>query len=168
MTPLPLAREVVSHYRPHGRILEPARGDGAFFTALKSICSDSTVEWCEIREGRDFFNLSADQHYDWTCTNPPWSKFRKFLQLSMGISDHVVFLATLTHFMTRARLQEIAWAGFGLREAYCVDTPGPPWPSSGFQLAAVHLERGYRGGLVFSGYSTEPLMTRGLFRAMSK
>ena len=39
---------------------------------------------------------------------------------------------------------------FGIKEIYCVDTPKKPWPQLGFQLAAVHTQRGYEGGTVWS------------------
>ena len=41
-------------------------------------------------------------------------------------------------------------AGFGVKEFYCVDTPKKPWPQLGFQLAAVHTQRGYTGGTIWS------------------
>ena len=40
--------------------------------------------------------------------------------------------------------------GFGIKEIYCVDTPKKPWPQLGFQLAAVHTQRGYKGGTIWS------------------
>ena len=39
---------------------------------------------------------------------------------------------------------------FGIKEIYCVDTPKKPWPQLGFQLAAVHTQRGYKGGTIWS------------------
>jgi hypothetical protein len=39
---------------------------------------------------------------------------------------------------------------FAIKEIYCVPTPTKPWPQLGFQLAAVHTQRGYNGGITMS------------------
>jgi hypothetical protein len=148
-TPPKLARAIVQHYRPDGACLDPSRGRGAFWRALKAAPAVTEVLWCEIEAGRDFF--AFNERVDWIITNPPWSKMRRFLRHAMAISDHVVFLATLNHFQTTARFQDIATAGFGLREALLLDHPPPPWPRSGFQLAAVHIWRVPSSLLLASG-----------------
>ena len=145
-TPASLARAIVNHFRPTGTCLDPARGEGAFFNAMLSK-RNIAVDWCEVREGRDFFN--CDSRWNWIITNPPWSKFKPFLAHSLRLANEVVFLATLTHFVTRARLELIRTAGFGLREALLAPQPPLPWPPSGFQLAAVWLSRGWTGNLHF-------------------
>ena len=48
-------------------------------------------------------------------------------------------------------------SGFAVKEIYCVDTPKKPWPQLGFQLAAVHTQRGYTGGTIWSYDSDVPL-----------
>ena len=151
-TPYVLACQIVDHYGTSGRQLDPCRGAGAFYTAMKER-NQGEVAWCEVTEGVNFFQVySGDEIlFDWVCSNPPWSQFRRFLQHSMEIANHVVFLGTLTHFITRARLRDIKDHGFGMREAFLVDQPPAPWPSSGFQLAAVHLQRGWSGPMTFSG-----------------
>ena len=142
MTPPKLAERIVQHFKPRGRVLDPCRGQGAFYDAL---CRQRGVEahWCEVAEGRDFF--AEHRHYDWIISNPPWSKFRRFLTHAMTIADNVVFLATMTHFVTRARLRDLAHAGFGMVEAVLLDYPPRPWPGGGFQLCAMHVQRGYQG-----------------------
>jgi hypothetical protein len=152
MTPRPLARLIVGYFRPSGRVLDPARGEGAFYDAMRDLSPPPTrVDWCEIEDGVDFLNPRHSLgSYDWIVTNPPWSKMRNFLLHSMRISENVVFVASMTHFVTKARLCDIRQSGFGLREALLVTQPPAPWPSSGFQLAAVWLQRGYTGGLEFT------------------
>jgi hypothetical protein len=147
MTPPHLAERIVNHFKPRGRVLDPCRGQGAFYDA---IAKQPGVEphWCEITQGRDFFEETG--HFDWLITNPPWSKLRKFLLHAMPLADNIVLLATLTHFDTRARDMDIYQGGFGRREAVLVHHPGPPWPSSGFLLCAYHLQRGYTGPLYFT------------------
>lgn len=146
-TPQSMANLIVGHFNPTGRVLDPARGTGAFFDALSRSAS-STVDWCELTEGRDFFLHT--EHYNWIITNPPWSKIAPFLQHAMKRADHVVFLVTLTHLDTRYRDKMIVDAGFGRREALLLPHPPAPWPSSGFLLCAYHLERGYTGDLRFN------------------
>ncbi len=151
-TPLELARLIVNHYAPSGRQLDPCRGASPFYSAMTER-NQGEVTWCEVIEGVDFFDAYSGEEVviDWVITNPPWSIFRRFLIRSMEISNNVIFLGTLTHFITRARLRDVRDHGFGMREALLVDQPGPPWPSSGFQLAAVHLQRDWLGPLTFSG-----------------
>lgn len=148
-TPLPLARQLVNHFHPAGRILEPCCGEGAFLKALQEhIRSGSatgawaTVQWAEIKQGRDFY--AWQEPVDWIITNPPWSQIRHFLQHAMEVADHVVFLITINHVWTKARLRDVKAAGFGLREIVLVDMPAN-FPPSGFQLGAVRLSRGYVG-----------------------
>jgi hypothetical protein len=85
-------------------------------------------------------------HRQFVIGNPPWSKMRAFLIHAMTISDNVVFLASMPHFVTTARMRDIAAANFAPREALIVPNP-PAWPQSGFALTAYHLQRGWTGGL---------------------
>lgn len=98
-------------------------------------------------------------------TNPPFSKMRAFLGHAMEISDNVVFLAPLSHFTTRARIRDIRFAGFGLKRIITVPTPSD-WPASGFQLAVVHLKRGWRGTSEIS--DLDALATRSPFDDQSR
>lgn len=141
-TPDALALRIVSHFQPTGTILEPCKGQGSFMRAMPD------CEWCEIDEGRDF--LAIEGQWDWIVTNPPWSKFRQFLAKAMQCAGDVVFLVTMNHFFTKARMRDVAEAGFGFVEALLVPTPPKPWPQSGFQVAAVHLRKGYHGPMAFS------------------
>ena len=144
-TPPELARRLVKHFRPRGRILEPCRGDGNLLAALPR-----RTAWCEIKAGRDFF--AWDRKVDWIITNPPWSEIRLFLQHAMRYSDHVVFLLTINHVWTRARVRDIRNAGFGIREIVLVDMPAS-FPQSGFQLGAVYVARGWKGKITLTDFT---------------
>jgi hypothetical protein len=133
-TPVDLAGDIVSHFHPQGRILEPCRGSGAF-TLFMPGC-----DWCEIDNGIDFMEFD-EGHYDWIITNPPWSKFREFLVRSMQMADNIVFLAPVNAFWLKARIRDIEAFNFLFVEICMVDTPPKPWPQSGFQLAATHIKR---------------------------
>lgn len=146
-TPPPLAQQIVRHFDPGGSCLEPCAGEDAFIHAMCLAPLAFIVYECEIDRGEDFFDFNLK--VDWIITNPPWSQFRQFLKHSMELADNVVFLANLNAWVTRSRMRDVFDAGFGYKEALLVDTPPKPWPQTGFQLAAVHIQRGYTGGMNF-------------------
>ena len=141
MTPKHIAKALIDHFKPEGKILEPCKGTGNF---LKYLPEDT--QWCEISEGRDFMDFK--EKVDWIITNPPWSKVRKFMNHSMVISDNVVFLTTIVHLWMKARLRDVKRKGFGIREIVIFETP-TSFPAGGFQVGAFHLQRGYEGDIRF-------------------
>ncbi len=144
-TPNELAIDIIQHFQPYGRILDPCKGNGAFFDHFPG--EDNT--WCEISLDKDFFDYN--QPVDWIITNPPWSKIRQFLEHSYTLTNNIVFLITINHIMTKARMRKMIACNFGIVEFYGVKTPSKPWPPSGFQLAACHLQKDYHGKTAFSG-----------------
>lgn len=146
MTPEPLAKKIVEYFQPTGVVLEPCKGTGHF---LKYFPVNSP--WCEIVEGKDFFDYY--QPVDWIITNPPWSKIRSFLQHSLLLADNVVFLMTINHLWTKARLRDLDRQEFGIREIIMVDTP-KEFPQLGFQLGIVHLQGGYDGDIKLTDWRT--------------
>ena len=144
MTPEYLAQDIIQHFNPTGIVLDPSRGTGAFYDNFPNeqiIMKD----WCELGECKDFLQYS--NKVDWIITNPPWSKMQKFLEHGMRISDNIVYLTTINHYTTKRRIREMREYNFAIKEIYCVDTPKKPWPQLGFQLAAVHTQRDYSGGI---------------------
>ncbi len=152
LTPPDLAAAVIAHFAPQmrGRVLDPAKGEGAFYDALPGHLDRY---WCEVSEGRDFFEWRAP--VDWIITNPPWSKLRAFTQHAMSVSDNIVWLVHMPNITTKARLRDLEEHGFGVAELVWVDTPRG-WPQSGFQLVAAHLKRGYSGPWKQSPLSRQP------------
>lgn len=146
-TPVALARRLVAHFQPNGKVLEPCRGEGNIYRFLPS-----GSDWCEISQGRDF--LSWDKRVDWIITNPPWSQIRPFLTHAMKVSDNVVFLLTINHVWTKARIRDIQDAGFAIKEICLCEMP-KEFPQSGFQLGAVHVARGWKGPIEFSDISIQ-------------
>ena len=59
-----IADDIVQHFQPKGICLDPCRGDGVFYQRLPA-----GSLWCEIREGRDFFDFN--DRVDWCMSNPP-------------------------------------------------------------------------------------------------
>jgi hypothetical protein len=141
-TPDELARLIVDHFKPAGRICEPCKGGGAFLRALPK------CDWFEIQEGKNF--MAAEGQWDWIVTNPPWNEVQNFLIKSMRHADNIVFLCWASAWWTKARQRVIDEHGFAMAEILKVPTPPAPWPQSGFQLAAVCLRRGWRGGCTIS------------------
>lgn len=142
-TPRQLAEAIISQLPLEGSVLDPCKGDGAFFSQFPA---QVEAQWCELDFGRDFFDWAGS--VDWVVTNPPWSKFRAFLDQAMHVADNVVFLAAFSHFSTKARVNDIRNAGFAMRKVIYVPTP-VDWPASGFQMAAVWLQRGWSGPCEF-------------------
>ena len=142
MTPPELAAAVIGHFadRMTGKVLDPARGRGAFHDLFPAHLNR---HWCEITEGHDF--LDWHEPVDWVMTNPPWSRLRDFTRHAMRIAPNVVWLAPLTNLTTKARLRDLDEAGFGIAELVLIDTP-KDWPQSGFQLVAAWLRKGHSGG----------------------
>jgi len=150
-TPVHLAERIVRHFKPNGRILEPCCGEGRFLKFMPG------ASWCEIKRGRDF--LKWREPVDWIVTNPPWSQIRTFLGHAMTVADNVVFLMTVNHVWTKARIRDVREAGFQLKEICLVEMP-PEFPQSGFQLGAVHLARGWKGLVRLSDISLDRRVTR--------
>ena len=148
MTPPWLADALVERLRPHGRILEPCAGDGAFVQALVPYARE--VLWCEVdparqySNGQDFLTWEPSDHVDWIITNPPWSRIRPFLAHSLRVADHVGFLMTVNHAWTRCRCALVREAGFGLQRIIEFDRV-PSFSSTGFQLGMVLWTRGHKG-----------------------
>jgi hypothetical protein len=141
-TPPEIAQRLVAHFKPKGRVLEPCRGEGNFWRALPS-----GSEWCEIKEGRDFYQWQ--EPVDWIVTNPPWSQLRKFLQHSMTLATNIVFLVTINHLWTKARIRDMQVSGYSFREIALIEMP-PNFPQSGFQLGAIWLQKRWGGEIKLS------------------
>ena len=141
MTPLYLAEKIVQHFKPTGKILEPCMGTGNFLKAMPK------ADWCEIDKGKDFLEVSG--HWDWIITNPPYSKYRDFLNKSFQVADNVIFLQLINAIWYKARLRDMKERGFGIKEIVFVDTP-KEFPQFGFQLGCVYFKRKYKGRVIIS------------------
>lgn len=141
MTPTDLAKDLVEHFNPNGKGLEPCRGTGNIWKQLKN------ADWCEISENKDFFEYW--EPVDYIFTNPPWSQIRKFLLHSYELADNIYMLFTINHLWTKARLKDMKDNGFGIKEICLFDTP-KNFPQSGFQCGMVYLKKGYNGDIKLS------------------
>ena len=115
MTPEYLAKEIIEHYNPIGRILDPCREVLSMITSILMIKIG-----VNFAEEKDF--LEYNEKVDWIITNPPWSKMQKFLAHGQ-IADNIVYLTTINHYTTKRRIRDMREAGFALKEIYNVPTP---------------------------------------------
>lgn len=141
MTPEDLAIKLIEHFKPQGKGLEPCRGTGNIWNHLDN------ADWCEITEGKDFFDYS--EHVDYIFTNPPWSQVRKFLLHSYELADEIYMLFTINHLWTKARLRDMKESGFGIKEICLFETPDN-FPKLGFQVGMIHISKGYNGDIKLS------------------
>eukprot|EP00732_Lithocolla_globosa_P004261 Lithocolla_globosa_v1_NODE_3842_length_1558_cov_16.637326.p1 type:complete len:191 gc:universal NODE_3842_length_1558_cov_16.637326:121-693(+) len=95
-------------------VLDPCRGDGAFYNLFPS---NVQKEWFEIAEEKDFFDCK--EHFDWIVGNPPYSMWDKWLEHTMAITDNFCYLFSFLNF-TPNRLKKIYGKGFGLTKLHIV------------------------------------------------
>lgn len=91
-TPLELAKLLVNRVPlvDGDMVLEPFRGEGAFYNSFPEFV---IKDWTEIEEGRDFNDYNGE--IDWVITNPPF-------RLEKGDGTRVnAFYKILNHFSTR-------------------------------------------------------------------
>jgi hypothetical protein len=68
-TPKDLAKDLLTFVPliAGDRLVEPFKGEGAFYDAFPTFVSK---DWAELEQGKDYRELTAD--YDWVITNPPF------------------------------------------------------------------------------------------------
>ena len=138
-TPEKIAQHIISSYPLHGKVLDPCRGTGVFYNNFpESVEKD----WCEISEGRDFFNYNA--HVDWIVSNPPYSILDDFLAHSFEIADNVVYLTPLSKIVSSmGRIRKIRdFGGCVSIEIMSASSCGFPF---GFPACHAWFKRNYTG-----------------------
>ncbi len=140
-TPDWCAADMVRHFRPSGRILEPCKGGGAF---LRHLPPDAF--WCEVAEGRDFFDWS--EPVDWIITNPPYSATRPFFCHAKSLAANIVFLVPVRNiFAGYGFVREVVgWGGMAAIRWYGRGSSlGFPM---GNAVGAVYWKRGFFDGSI--------------------
>jgi hypothetical protein len=138
-TPVEVAKLIISKFQPVGKVLDAFKGQGAFYNNYPD-----TVEkdWCEIDEGRDFFEYK--EHVDWIITNPPYSLYDEVMEHSFEIADNIVYLVPLTKVVSSlGRIKDIADFG-GVPYIYIIGASRCGFPF-GFPACAIYIKRGYQG-----------------------
>lgn len=140
-TPDAVAYDIVSHFKPAGKCLDPCLGDGVF---LKYLPPDS--DWCEIRQGRDFFDYT--NNVDWIIGNPPYSIFVDFLRHSFSVSFNVVYLVPTNKIFQSFKIMDQIKAYGGIHTMLVYgggQNIGMPF---GFSVGAFYFKKNYTGGTI--------------------
>lgn len=154
-TPEWVARDMVEHFSPMGRILEPCKGLGVFMKFLPP-----TTEWCEITLGRDFF--AWNDCVDWLVSNPPYSLTRKWFKHSYNVADNLLYLVPLRNiFSGFGFIREIYDFG-GIVEIRNYGTGGMLGFPMGNAVGALHVKREYSGEMKIS-FATNRFPPEGWF-----
>jgi hypothetical protein len=139
-TPEWVAQDMIAHFAPAGRLLDPCRGEGVFYDLL---CSLGNTDWCEVSEHRNFFTYT--QHVDWVIGNPPYSLTRPWFRHSYLIADNLLYLVPLRNvFSGYGFIEEIFEYG-GICAIRVYGTGGLLNFPMGNAVGAMHIQRGYRG-----------------------
>ncbi len=137
-TPNYVAKNIVDFLQPYGLCLDPCKGDGAFYNYLPK-----GAEYCEIREGKDFFNYT--KKVDWVIGNPPYSIFEDFLKKGFEIADNVSYLVPTNKIFQRQIIMERINKYGGIKNiiiygsGQLIDFP------FGFSVGNFHFQKGYKG-----------------------
>jgi hypothetical protein len=99
-TPKELAKDLMAFVPlvEGDRVVEPFKGDGAFYDAYPTYVSK---DWAELEQGKDYRELTAE--YDWVITNPPF-------RLDTGTKRVNSFWFLLDYYSLRAK-KGIAFLG---------------------------------------------------------
>lgn len=139
LTPDDVAADVVARFAPKGRVLDPCRGEGAFWRHMPG------AEWCEVRAGRDFF--AWGEPVDWIVSNPPYSIFAEFLRHSFKVAREIVYLIPVNKAFNSERMMREILEWGGIPTIYVVGGGAALGFPIGFAIGAVHFSKDYRGGM---------------------
>ena len=138
------AEQIMNHYKPQGSILEPCKGTGVFYNLMDT----NQRDWCEIDEGRDFFEY--DKKVDWIITNPPFSIFDEFLKKSFEVADNVVFFCPLNKVFKSMKIDRMIQKFGGIYEVIHMGGGGRHGFPFGFATGCIYYKRGYNGPINYT------------------
>jgi len=139
-TPVSIARTIVSAFSPQGLTLEPCRGQGNIYKELPE-----PKDWCEITEGRDFFDYQTK--VDWIITNPPFSIYDYFLEHCFEVADNVVLLVPIAKAFKSMRTERMVDNYGGLKIIWLIGGGTQCGFSFGFPTGCLYYQRGYKGNI---------------------
>lgn len=125
-TPLSMAQKLIemTDIKPNEKVLDPSKGLGVFYDNLPQC----TKEWCEITEGKDFFQYN--EPVDVIIGNPPFSIWTKWLEHTIKLNPHKIAYIFGAINLTPRRLKLLEDAGYRLTKLHIVDIKG--WFSNTF------------------------------------
>lgn len=150
-TPDWLAEKICFLFDIKGKVLEPCKGEGVFLKYLPP-----NTEWCEIVEGRNFFDY--EKKVDWIVTNPPYSDFNRFLDHSFELADNVVLLVPVAKmFKSMGTITKVF--EYGGIVSYHFLSGGKAGFPFGFPVGVCYLKKDYFGLTKFA-----PLLSQSLIK----
>ena len=174
MTPRHIARQMIDFFTPALRtavlnghahdglpksakltVLDPCRGTGAFYDQFPDFTLYGVhynKEWCEITEGRDFFDWPYK--VDWIITNPPYSIFPQFLEKCFEVADNVALLIPLAKLVSSLKRINMVMDYGGIVSMRIIGASKCGFPF-GFPAAAIHMKRGYDGNTLIEMWPTD-------------
>ena len=115
---------------PDKLILEPSRGLGAYYDKFLHYFPKNQYAWCEIADGRDFFEYEGEPEGatppsqpqprpqaelpDIIITNPPFSLLSKFIQKSISLKPRIISFLLNAYAVTPCRIRDFNAAGYYL------------------------------------------------------
>lgn len=139
MTPETIAKMIIGQFPLSGSVLDPFRGQGAFYNNLPD---NIDKHWAEIDDGVDFYD--EHRHFDWIISNPPYSDFTRVMQHSYEIADNIVYLIPLNKIVSSwGRVKDLQRYG-GLVSLYILPAGKCGFPF-GFPACVAYFKRGYHG-----------------------
>ena len=140
-TPEHVAIAMIRHFQPHGKILDPCKGDGVFLRHMPG------ADYCELQEGRDFFEW--EEQVDWIISNPPYSVYADWLRHSFKVAKNIVYLIPINKAFNSSKMLQETYEYGGIAEIVHVGPGSSLKFPVGFAVGAVHYRRGHDGGIVY-------------------
>lgn len=140
MTPPHIAKIIIDRYEPSGHILEPCRGTGNIYRLLPE-----PKDWCEIAQGRDFFDYVGK--VDWIITNPPFSIYDLFLEKCFEVADNVVLLVPIAKAFKSLKIERLVDSFGGLAEIWILGSGTACGFAFGFPTGCLYYKRNYYGDI---------------------
>lgn len=144
-TPVEIAKMVISRFNPQGLILEPCRGIGNIYSQLPDLGTLGMKDWCEITQGRDFFDYH--KNVDWIITNPPYSIYDKFLAHCFEIAGNVVLICPIAKAFKSMNIEKLVDGYGGLRVIWLIGSGIKCGFNFGFPTGCLYYQRGYKGNI---------------------
>ena len=116
ITPRPLAKlaiDMVDHQE--GDVwLDPFRNSGSYFDQFPT----DNKNWCEILDGRDFFEWQPLFTQDVICSNPPYSILDKVIARSIELQPRVINYLIGINNLTSRRIEIFNKSGYYLTKLH--------------------------------------------------
>ena len=139
MTPPKIAKKIIDLYNVSGVVLDPCKGEGAFYDNYPLHCAK---DFCEIDQNKDFFEYNKP--VDWIITNPPYSIFDEFLKHSQNIADNIVYLIPMSKaFSSLKRIKNLLKYG-NIYSIHILGASQCGFPF-GFPACSLYVKRNYKG-----------------------